>query len=448
MKKNQLLGHGKVVFFFTVILAFITFFACKQEIQMEEMTTPVREPTSLKVKTAMKWLEDYQKSSNNKSTSHLKKLQPVWKDAIAYRNIVEVPFTIDGKYKMPTIEKGMTRLGRQRLVIYNNGKGMTNAYVASYMPSLNFMGKIKNINALNLKYQKFDGIVRLYTLNKEYLRSTHYKNGVLETRSLVGNAKNRLNTRGEGCYEEGEDPETEWACWEENGEWTCRESVVIKPECPPGDPCDGPYPPSNCPGGDPCDGPNPPPNCSVNDDPCNSPFPPPYCDGGGDPCMSAFPPPNCGSDGDNGNGDTDPCNSANPPDDCIKCKCSNFSKTKSGIGKVTFSEPGITLAELSHTVVFSVTDCSSPTYSVNTTPNVSNPWGAVILPIGTPVGFEYQSYRVKFNDPQCGHKVNWEIMGGYECKIDKKVNINGFEVELKTHQTQYYDDITRIVILD
>ncbi len=153
-------------------------------------------------------------------------------------------------------------------------------------------------------------------------------------------------------------------------------------------------------------------------------------------------------DGDTGGGDSDPCNGPNPPADCIKCNCTNQAKTISGIGIVSFAEVIVSLGSVSHSVVFTVSDCSGPTYSVSVIPSINNPWGAWIAPLGQPQLIKFQEYPVKSNDLKCGHMVNYEIAGLYELKLHKRIHYNGQDMQIDTDQTGSYDDLTRLVHLD
>jgi hypothetical protein len=398
------------------LFLFVGIWACKKDATLSSdlanssnLATP-QKTLSLKVKNTKSWFEDRQKKSLLANTTHLKKMQPLWDKAISYRNIVEVPFQIDGKFRIPTMAKGtQTQLGRQRLIIYHNSKGVNYTVIASYMPSLNFTGKIKDINSANLKHLKFDGIVRLYNAKKEYLRTLHYEKGVLLTRNLDKDV-NILSARSGDCYEPGEEPETEWACWQEAGETICRESVVIKPPCEDdddgdGDPCDSPFPPPHC-DSDPCNSPFPPLYC--NNDPCSGPNPPAYCGGNGDFC-AMYPelcdpcllfPTLCGG-GDNGGGDNND----------EKCKCKNYSAVANNIASVDCNVAFfITVASMSFDLVFSDVQCHVPSYSLAIRGDINT-----LFPITASRSNEgharFIAIPITSNDLQCGHTVSEEAWG-------------------------------------
>ncbi len=397
-------------------LLFFGIGACKKDATFSSdlanstnLATP-QKTLSIKVNNTKSWFEDRQKKSLLANTTHLKKMQPLWDKAITYRNVVEVPFQIDGKFHIPTMAKGtQTQLGRQRLIIYSNGKGMTNTYVASYMPSLNFNGKIKNINAVNLKYQKFDGIVRLYTVNKKYLGTMHYDKGILRPRSIAKDV-NKLSTRGGDCYEPGEDPESEWECWLEGNETICDLVYVVKPDCPTEDedPCQSDFPPPSC-DEDPCNSVNPPPYCN-NDDPCSGPNPPPYCGGNGDFC-EMFPelcdpcvlfPTLCGG-GDDGGGDNS------------TCTCQNTEFIDESVCQIIFSSnqtPGEAIVVLDMNYVTS--DCTVPSYSAHGISRVlDNNGGSITFDNNNTINcfINSQPKRINENDPKCGYTVGYRMSG-------------------------------------
>ena len=301
MKQHIFSKGGLLLAFLSV---FLSFFACQHDLR-ETLVMPDEIPTaamSAEIEAAKTWFDNYQKESSWAESSKFKKMVPVWSKAISVHNVVEVPFTIDGKFHLPSLYQTGKNIGRRKLAIYNNGSNGRKAYIVDYMPSETFEGKIKDINSINFRQAKFSGMIDMYNLNHVNLGGFMYEKGKF--------VKRYHEDRSGVAGREDDPPCTFTVVWECDL-WSdpivCQEVIQIsckKPGGGGGNPCDGPTPPPDC-AGDPCSGPNPPPNC--DGDPCSGPNPPPSC-GNGDPCQSSNPPPSCSGQ--------DPCDMPNPPPGC------------------------------------------------------------------------------------------------------------------------------------
>lgn len=294
MKQHIFSKGGLLLAFMLLVLGF---FACREDLQ-EGLIKTSDVALSAEIQAAKSWFDNYQKQSSLPESSKFKKMTPVWSKAITVHNAVEVPFTIDGKFYLPSLDQTKKHMGRRKLVIYDNGSRGRAGYVVDYMPAETFTGKIKDINSINFRQLKFTGMVDLYNLNHVNLGRFMYKKGKFvqryyeDTSSSSGKEDGNCTTTVVVECDLNSDP---IVCYDVF-QLTCKKPT------PNEDPCDGPNPPSNC-NEDPCAGPNPPPNCSG--DPCDGPNPPPSC-GNGDPCAGQDPPPNC----------SDPCSGPNPPPNC------------------------------------------------------------------------------------------------------------------------------------
>lgn len=297
MEKRQTFRLGKAIFFFSAFFAAmaLVFVACQRDFNAAPLENADK-PLTAKVEAAKKWFEAQQEIEG--PTVQL--MKPQWNKAFSVHNVVEVPFMLEGKFRVPSLYKDLRRQGRQRLVIYDNGKAERTAYIINYMPSETFQGNITDINAINFRYKKFSGRLAVYSLKKLSFGQFVYENGRFQERrsEITGTVANLLGAEAE-C-----ESSVEYECTILNGCLFCSDVVVITCDRIDPDPCNGATPPSWC-GADPCNSASPPSWCS--NDPCASSNPPPYCSGN-DPCDGPNPPPYCGGG--------DPCSGPNPPPEC------------------------------------------------------------------------------------------------------------------------------------
>ncbi len=177
--------RGKVVLFFAsffTLMVFV-FMACQKDFQ--ETTIPLKTSDGSEVQSAKIWFENYQKSTAIDDLSKFKNGQPDWGNAIAVGNAVEVPFRIDGNFNVPSLYNNLTHLGKERLVIYDQGSKGKVAYIIDYMPSETFSSKINDVNVKNFRGKKFDGIIAAYTLNDKNIGGFVWDKGKLVKKYLT-----------------------------------------------------------------------------------------------------------------------------------------------------------------------------------------------------------------------------------------------------------------------
>lgn len=298
----------------------------------------------------------------------------------------------------------MNYMGRQRLVIYDNGKAGRTGYIVNYMPSKAFQGILSDVNALNFRYRKFSGGIAVYTLKQESIGNFIYANG-----KFVERRRERKIPSG------GDIPEgwvctstTTWECTTIDGEYRCDEVFTRVCEwVPDPDECDLPNPPSYCGGSDPCDSPNPPPGCTGGD-PCDSPNPPAYCSGG-DPCDGPNPPPSCTGGGDDClTGDCLNCELH--PEDPRCCKCNNRSEKKHS-DQVEFNYAYVTRLNINIEVGLTSKNCKTGTancsnnfYPFNPPPSIAE----ISIPINNVEVWATQPYPGTTN---CGFNSTYWSRG-------------------------------------
>ncbi len=347
-------------------------------------------------------------------------MTPIWSRAISVHNVVEVPFTIDGKFYLPSLYQTRKNIGRRKLVIYDNGSNGRKGYVVDYMPSETFAGKIKDINSINFRQAKFSGMVDMYNLNHVNLGGFMYEKGKFVQRYH----EDRSGVNGK----EGDDCTTTEVleCVEDKvkNEIFCDWVFQITCKKPggggggTGGGCDDPNPPPTC-DNDPCNGPNPPSYCE-NGDPCESPNPPPSC---GDPCSRPNPPPDCGGGGGCLTGNCDPCDldptlpECNP---CIPCtdtygEHNNFAYAEFKVLDVVY----ISLGSVDFSLAVENVNCSQQTYGNTTlthTPDIFMSWGWDLER-----NFEYKNEiskeKINPQEANCGFRLTTKCGGEAKLKI-------------------------------
>jgi hypothetical protein len=121
-------------------------------------------------------------------------IEPVWSAAVASENSFEVPFTIDGKYRVPYMKGNETQRGRERLLVIEKGSKFT-FRIIRYIPSKWFKGDIKTINTQNLNSSHFFGTVSTIVLGKKQITICSFSDGRMYKKKYgvpKGNKKGRM----------------------------------------------------------------------------------------------------------------------------------------------------------------------------------------------------------------------------------------------------------------
>ena len=180
MEKFQILRREKILFLGVrmFILTLFVFVACQKD--LKEPTVQLKTTSINDIQSAKTWFDNYQKSSAVDVSSKFKNGQPDWDNATTVGNVVEVPFRmVDGNFNVPSLYDDQTHFGKERLVIYDIGDKGKVAYMLNYMPSETYSTKMDEVNALNFKKKKFDGIIAAYSLNNENLGGFVWDKGKL-----------------------------------------------------------------------------------------------------------------------------------------------------------------------------------------------------------------------------------------------------------------------------
>ena len=180
MEKFQTFRSRKILILNVTLftLTLFVFVACQKD--FKEPTVQLKTTSINDIQSAKTWFDNYQKSSAVDVSSKFKNGQPDWDNATTVGNVVEVPFRmVDGHFNVPSLYDDQTHFGKERLVIYDIGDKGKVAYMLDYMPSETYSTKMDEVNALNFKKKKFDGIIAAYSLNNENLGGFVWDKGKL-----------------------------------------------------------------------------------------------------------------------------------------------------------------------------------------------------------------------------------------------------------------------------
>ena len=104
-----------------------------------------------------------------------------------------------GKLLLPNSGEGLKNLGRSRLLITKYGSEFS-AVVISYVPSQEFKGNIKNINAQNFKSQRFDGKITLQKVGNNVLHIWQVSKGDVVENKTARKSVNGSSQRTNGTW--------------------------------------------------------------------------------------------------------------------------------------------------------------------------------------------------------------------------------------------------------
>ena len=370
-----------------VLLCIGAFLACKNDMITDDyLRSSVQPSTSIaKFEGTKTWFSSYLNSPAVASSSKYREMKPVWEQAKMVNNHIEVPFTIDSKMGIPTINDGLKRVGKQFLLI-GNPAAPKKGYIVNIMPTLDFKGDMKNITLDNYRKEGFSGVITVRNLNGQAMEGVEYKNGKF---------KSKLKARSNDTKSLQVRQTCEWKEELYDCGTVCVGGYCGEPQCSSrfyldcwGDDDDGDG------DGDPCLGQNPPLYCSGDDDPCNRPNPPLNCNG--DPCNGPNPPPNCGDIGD-----TDPCKGPNPPADCNECICNKQSEEL---------PVNVVLFDLLHkdyvTLVLTSMDCKTGDATKDLSHFVQSSYPSAITFANEYVR-DWYKVPIDVNKPNCGYNVTY-----------------------------------------
>ncbi len=167
MKKIKLL-------FISLFVLGVTMFSCKV-VDVEDVNLTTNEKDSKALNRAR---ISYEERLKNDPTLKKFNIKPMWNSnsVVTSKNTIELPFTIDDKFRLPFIEGNKDIVGRERLVFIEKGSKFI-PYIVRYMPTKLFKGDIKKISTVNAKKNNFDGIISVRTLDKTGVTILHFANG-------------------------------------------------------------------------------------------------------------------------------------------------------------------------------------------------------------------------------------------------------------------------------
>jgi hypothetical protein len=164
-------------FLLAVMSVFLSFFACRQDVQVAPVATISLSPSE-KISLSKSWFEEYQKTGMVERSSTFKGIQVLWEYAAAAGSMVEVPFLLNGELNFPSLYKGVTKLGKQRLVILDRGAKGKEVYIFDYMPSTTFTTNIEDVH-LNFRKIKFNGMLAVHTFDSDSIKGFVWNEGKL-----------------------------------------------------------------------------------------------------------------------------------------------------------------------------------------------------------------------------------------------------------------------------
>ena len=277
--------RGKVILFCASFLALMVFVfvACRNDLNLEQpysdaSTKPLsKEVIEFKEAFEVNYHFD---ASKIEDANRFGKIEPIWSQAITENGVLEVPIMMNKKLTLPSLYKGLSNKGKQRLVMY--GKSEKSAmFIMNLMPWEGF--QMKDVNTLNYRKKSFDGLISIFTENGKSLGGYLFNKGTLtkKMKRIPPNAPESCTcaVSSYDCY-----------CGTVNGgELQCSTCYMVE--------CYGDCGSGGIDDEDPCSGSNPPSYCG-SDDPCSSSSPPPYCNGGNgcndpDPCACDPNGPGC-----------------------------------------------------------------------------------------------------------------------------------------------------------
>ena len=185
-------------------------FSCKVDIES------LGEPIDIGNKNLLQRARiSFEERLKNDPTLKKYKIEPIWENAIYYKNTVEVSFKIDGKIYRPSMVKNRQNSGRAKLLLTEKGSKFS-IVIAHYIPSIQYKGKIASINSQNLKDNNFEGIVSMEELESDKKTNFHFVNGkVVKKTDVFDKNKTKKSRTNQSCtttctfYE----IETEWYKW-------------------------------------------------------------------------------------------------------------------------------------------------------------------------------------------------------------------------------------------
>ncbi len=201
MKKTKLLFAS----LFLLLIGIV--FSCK--VDVESLSEPINTGNNSLISRAR---ISFQERLKNDPILKKYKIEPIWDNAISYKNTVEVSFKIDGRIYRPSIVKNRKSSGRAKLFLTEKGSKFS-IMIVHYMPSILYKGKIGDINSQNLKSNNFDGIVSTNELGSDKIATFHFASGKMVKKAYIFDKnKTKKNGRIQTCTETCTDweMETEW----------------------------------------------------------------------------------------------------------------------------------------------------------------------------------------------------------------------------------------------
>ena len=178
--KQHIFTRGGVLL--AVMSVLLSFFACRQDLQVAPVESSLSPTESIKRINASKgWFASYKKSGMVERSPTFKNIEVLWDEAVAIGRLVEVPFLLNGERNFPSLYEDVIQSGKQRLVIIDRGAEGRKVYIFDYMLSKDFIGKIEDVH-LNFRSKQFDGMFAAHTFDSDSISGFVWDKGKLTKR--------------------------------------------------------------------------------------------------------------------------------------------------------------------------------------------------------------------------------------------------------------------------
>ena len=161
--------------FLAIMLVSLTFFACRQDVQVSPIETSAT-ASSEKINAAKAWFNQNESILSNGKNHDFKNMKPIWEKAIYYDDIIEIPYAVNDKMPFPRVSGQFKQLGKQNLILQIKDNKYEPSIV-SYVPFDVFKGTIESINVRNLQSEGFEGTVSTQGWDEAEFHRWHYNEG-------------------------------------------------------------------------------------------------------------------------------------------------------------------------------------------------------------------------------------------------------------------------------
>lgn len=196
MEKFQTFRRGKVVLFCASFLTSLVLFftACHKD---ASIPLPSKlSPTVLEIK---EWFENKVETTQSLISNRTNlTFNPRWDESQLLEDVVEIPTNENGNLVFPTFAESPLKLGK-KFLITKIGDNERQGAIMSFVPTFNFLGKMKNLTSRNFREINFDGIITFQEFDGHFIGAYLVENGVVQKKLDIRN-RTGINARN-SCYQ-------------------------------------------------------------------------------------------------------------------------------------------------------------------------------------------------------------------------------------------------------